>query len=160
MLLHGVAAGEDIRHYNPVNLAAERLLSASLSTLPRIPVSPASPWAPLRQRIFRFLWLPGLIIHIGTWMQTVGAQWLLVGLPGAATLVALVQTADTLPDVLLAFPAGALADAFDRRRLLLGLQLFQVVVGIGLTGLTLTGHINPPLLLAFPFLLGAGSAMA
>lgn len=47
-------------------------------------------------------------------MQTVGAQWLLVGLPGAATLVALVQTADTLPDVLLAFPAGTLDDAFDR----------------------------------------------
>ena len=93
-------------------------------------------------------------------MQTVGAQWLLVGLPNAAALVALVQTADTLPDVLLAFPAGALADAFDRRRLLIGLQLFQVVVGVGLTGLTLTGHMNPPLLLGFTFLLGAGSAMA
>jgi predicted MFS family arabinose efflux permease len=93
-------------------------------------------------------------------MQTVGAQWLLVSLPSAAALVALVQTADTLPDVLLAFPAGALADAFDRRRLLIGLQLFQVVVGAGLTGLTLTGHIDPPLLLTFTFLLGAGSAMA
>jgi MFS family permease len=93
-------------------------------------------------------------------MQTVGAQWLLVGLPGAATLVALVQTADTLPDVLLAFPAGTLADAFDRRRLLILVQLFQVVVGTTLTAFTLTGHINPPLLLSFTFLLGAGGAMA
>ncbi|MFL5490244.1 MAG: MFS transporter, partial [Gemmatimonadales bacterium] len=82
-------------------------MTASLSPLPRIPASPTSPWAPLRQRIFRLLWLAVLISNIGTWMQTVGAQWLLVGLPGAATLVALVQTADTLPDVLLAFPAGA-----------------------------------------------------
>jgi MFS family permease len=93
-------------------------------------------------------------------MQTVGAQWLLVGRPGAATLVALVQTADTLPDVLLAFPAGTLADAFDRRRLLILVQLFQVVVGTTLTAFTLTGHINPPLLLGFTFLLGAGGAMA
>jgi predicted MFS family arabinose efflux permease/quinol monooxygenase YgiN len=119
-----------------------------------------SPWAPLQQRIFRLLWFAVLASNVGTWMQTVGAQWLLVGLPNAAALVALVQTADTLPDVLLAFPAGALADAFDRRRLLIGLQLFQVVVGVGLTGLTLTGHIDPPLLLGFTFLLGAGSAMA
>ena len=100
-----------------------------------------------------------LASNIGTWMQTVGAQWLLVGLPGAATLVALVQTADTLPDVLLAFPAGALADAFDRRRLLIYIQLFQVAVGTTLTVLTLTGHINAPLVLAFTFLLGAGGAM-
>jgi MFS family permease len=75
-------------------------------------------------------------------------------------LVALVQTADTLPDVLLALPAGALADAFDRRRLLIGLQLFQVVVGVGLTVLTIAGQMTPPLLLAFTFALGAGSAMA
>jgi MFS family permease len=100
-----------------------------------------------------------LASNIGTWMQTVGAQWLLVGLPGAATLVALVQTADTLPDVLLAFPAGALADAFDRRRLLIYIQLFQVATGTTLTLLTLTGHINAPLILAFTFLLGAGGAM-
>jgi len=100
-----------------------------------------------------------LMSNIGTWMQTVGAQWFLVGLPGAATLVALVQTADTLPDVLLAFPAGALADAFDRRRLLIILQLLQVAIGTGLTALTLTGHMTPALLLAFTFALGGASAM-
>jgi MFS family permease len=110
--------------------------------------------------VFRWLWLAVLASNIGTWMQTVGAQWLLVGLPNAATLVALVQTADTLPDVLLAFPAGALADAFDRRRLLIILQLIQVVIGVALTALTISGHINPPLLLAFTFALGGASAMA
>ena len=67
------------------------------------------------------LWVAVLISDIGTWMQTVGAQWLLVSVPNAATLVALVQTADTLPDLLLALPGGALADIFDRRRLLIGL---------------------------------------
>jgi MFS family permease len=101
-----------------------------------------------------------LASNIGTWMQTVGAQWFLVSAPNAATLVALVQTADTLPDVLLAFPAGALADAYDRRRLLIMIQLFQVVVGTALSILTLSGHMNAPLLLAFTFALGAGGAMA
>ncbi len=160
VLLLGVAAGEDIRHYNRVNRASERLLTASHSPAPRIAAPPGSPWAPLQQRIFRLLWRAVLMSNIGTWMQTVGAQWLLVGLPGAATLVALVQTADTLPDVLLAFPAGALADAFDRRRLLIILQLLQVAIGTGLTALTLTGHMTPALLLAFTFALGGASAMS
>lgn len=101
-----------------------------------------------------------LASNIGTWMQTVGAQWLLVDLPNAATLVALVQTADTLPDLLLALPGGALADIFDRRRFLIGLQVFQVVVGVALAWLTLVDQMTPPLLLGFTLLLGAGSAVA
>ena len=125
------------------------------TTQPRL-----SAWAPLGLRVFRMLWLAVLASDIGTWMQTVGAQWMLVGLPNAAALVALVQTADTLPDVLLALPGGALADAFDRRRLLIGLQAFQVVVGVGLTVLTFAGQMTPALLLAFTFALGAASALA
>jgi MFS family permease len=105
------------------------------------------------------LWLAVLASNIGTWMQTVGAQWLLVDLPNAATLVALVQTADTLPDLLLALPGGALADIFDRRRFLIGLQWFQVVVGGALTVLTLAGQMTPALLLAFTFVLGAAGAL-
>ena len=59
---------------------------------------------------------------VGLWAQTVGAQWLFVNDPNAATIVTLVQTATTLPMMLLALPAGVLADAFDRRRLMLGVQ--------------------------------------
>ena len=106
------------------------------------------------------IWLAVLASNIGTWMQTVGAQWLLVDLPNAATLVALVQTADTLPDLLLALPGGALADIFDRRRFLVWLQIFQIVVGAGLTILTFTGQMTPPLLLAFTSLLSSDSAVA
>src|SRR5215210_9036714 len=75
--------------------------------------SPA--WAPLRHRAFRWLWLGVLISWIGTWMQTVGAQWLLVDAPNAAVLVSLVQAATTLPVMLFALPGGVLADSFDRR---------------------------------------------
>src|SRR5262245_28012303 len=105
------------------------------------------------------LWLTVLVSDIGTWMQLVGAQWLMVSLPNAATLVALVQTADTLPDLLLALPGGALADIFDRRRFLIGLQWFQIAVGAALSVLTLTGQMTPPLLLGFTFLLGAAGAI-
>lgn len=132
--------------------------------MPSAPETPAAEfaqaWAPLALRVYRMLWLAVLASNIGTWMQTVGAQWLLVDLPNAATLVALVQTADTLPDLLLALPGGALADIFDRRRFLIGLQIFQVAVGAALTGLTIAGQMTPPLLLAFTFALGAASAVA
>ena len=76
----------------------------------------ASAWAPLRYyRIYRTLWIAQFASNIGTWMQTVGAQWLLVH--RSALLVSLVQTASSLPIVLLALPAGAWADSVDRRRL-------------------------------------------
>jgi MFS family permease len=118
-----------------------------------------STWAPLRAGIFRALWLAVLGSQIGTWMQTVGAQWLLVDEPNAATLVSLVQTASMLPVLLLALPAGVLADSFDRRRLLIAVQCFQAAVGVALTVLTIAGQMNPPLLLTLTFLLGCGAAM-
>ena len=76
-----------------------------------------SPLAPFRQRAFSWLWLGVVIASVGTWAQMVGAQWLFVHDPKAATIVTLVQTASTLPMMLLALPAGVLADAFDRRSL-------------------------------------------
>ncbi|WP_433073533.1 MFS transporter [Dactylosporangium sp. CA-052675] len=120
---------------------------------------PASTWGPLRIGVFRVLWLAVLGSQVGTWMQTVGAQWLLVDQPGAAALVALVQTAGTLPVVLLALPAGVLADSLDRRRLLIWVQLFMLAVGVLLTGLTIAGQMTPGLLLALTFALGCGTAM-
>lgn len=119
----------------------------------------ASTWAPLRVRAFRALWTAQLASMIGTWMQTVGAQWLLVTAPNAATLVALVQTAAMVPTLLLALPAGALADIVDRRRLLIGLQVFQLVVGAVLVTLTLVGRLGPAALLGLTFLLGCGQAL-
>ena len=119
--------------------------------------SPA--WAPLRQPAFRWLWLGVLISSIGTWMHTVGAQWLLVDAPNAAALVALVQAATTLPMMLLALPGGVLADAFDRRWLLFTVQAYFFIVGILLAALTAAGQMPPALLLAFTFALGAGVAV-
>src|SRR3954452_20477501 len=120
---------------------------------------PASAWAPLRNAVFRALWLAVLGSQIGTWMQTVGAQWLLVDEPNAPTLVSLVQTASMLPVLLLALPAGVLADTFDRRRLPIAVQLFMATVGVVLTVLTVVGQMSPALLLVLTFALGCGAAM-
>ena len=131
-------------------LAAESSITAG---------APPTTWAPLRIALFRWLWIGALVSNVGTWMQTVGAQWLLVHEANAATLVSLVQTAQALPVLLLAMPAGVVADSFDRRRLLIGVQGFQALVALLLTVLTAADRMTPGLLLALTFALGAGSAI-
>ena len=126
---------------------------------PAVQPAESSAWAPLGQRVFRWLWLGVLGSWIGTWMQTVGAQWLLVDEPNAAALVSLVQAAGTLPMMLLALPGGVLADSFDRRWLLITVQAYLFVVALLLAGLTAAGLMPPALLLAFTFALGVGAAV-
>src|SRR5690348_10781720 len=91
---------------------------------------PVSPWAPLRVAAFRSLWIALLASNIGTWMQLVGAQWLLIEEPNASTLVAVVQTSLMLPALLLSLPAGAVADSFDRRQLLIVVQAYLLIVAV------------------------------
>jgi hypothetical protein len=67
-------------------------------------------------RLFRALWVAALVSQVGTWMQTVGAQWLVVHAAHPAILVALVRTAYTLPAVLFALVGGVLADIFNPDR--------------------------------------------
>ncbi|HVT57859.1 MAG TPA: MFS transporter [Thermoanaerobaculia bacterium] len=117
-----------------------------------------SAWSPLRNRIFRWLWIATVASNIGTWLQNVGASWLMTSLTASTTLVALVQAATSLPAFLLALPAGALADVVDRRRMLLFTQGWMTLAAAGLGVLTLAGRISPWSLLAFTFLLGLGSA--
>ncbi|MBX7435232.1 MFS transporter [Mycobacterium sp. Y57] len=118
-----------------------------------------STWAPLRSPVFRALWIAQTVSNLGTWMQTVGAQWMLVGDPRAAVLVPLVQTATTLPVMLLALPSGVLADLIDRRRLLIATQA-AMAAGVGLlAALTGAGLTTPAVLLTLLFLIGCGQAL-
>src|SRR5262249_50623513 len=82
-------------------------------------VSNRSAWALLRTPLFRALWIASLTSSIGTWMHEVGAAWLMTSLTLSPVMVALMQTAASLPIVLLALPAGAVADMLDRRKMLL-----------------------------------------
>jgi MFS family permease len=108
-------------------------------------------------KVFRWLWLASLVGNVGTWMQTVGAQWFLVHAAHAAILVSLVQTADMLPDVLFAIVGGVLADTLDRRRMLISVQVGLAVAGAALAALTFAGQLSPALLLVFTFVIGSGS---
>jgi MFS family permease len=116
-------------------------------------------FAPFQRRAFRWLWVGVVLSSVGAWAQTVGAQWLFINDPNAATIVSLVQTAATLPMVLFSLAAGVLSDAFDRRRLLLWVQLYFLVVAGLLAALTAIGRMPPLLLLAFTFAIGLGNAV-
>ncbi len=120
----------------------------------------ASAWSPLRESVFRALWIATVVSNIGTWMQDVGEAWLMTSLTPSPVLVALVETAGSLPVVLVALPAGALADVVDRRRLLLVMQTWMCVAAGAMGILALMGHMNPARLLLLTFLLGVGSAMS
>ena len=118
-----------------------------------------SAWAPLGIKIFRVLWLAQLGSNIGSWMQTVGAQWFLVETAAGATVIALVQTASLAPSMLLSLPAGVLADALDRRKLLIWGTLASAFLAVVLTVVSLAGVLTPVSLLAFTFVLGAAGAL-
>ena len=140
-----------------LNVDCRASLRVPLSQLPALEAG--STWAPLRSGVFRALWLAVLVSNLATWMQTVGAQWLLVSQPHAPILVALVQTADYLPDFAFGLVGGVLADTFDRRRLLMTVQVFLVLVCAALAALTIAGSMPPALLLTFTFLIGCGSVL-
>ena len=118
-----------------------------------------SAWAPLAIPVFRVLWFAQLGSNIGTWMQTVGAQWFLVETAAGATIIALVQTASLAPSMLLSLPAGVLSDSLDRRKLLIWGSAISAVITIVLTINTAVGALSPWLLLLFTALLGAASAI-
>jgi len=137
-------------------------LSSPRSDTARAPAPRAAtgPWAPLRSRLFRYLWIATVVSNIGTWMQDVGAGWLMTSLSSSPSLVALIEAADSLPVMLLALPAGALADIIDRRRLLLFVQGYLLVIVTLVTVLTYIGLMTAWALLGFTFLLGVGAALA
>jgi MFS family permease len=121
--------------------------------------SASSAWAPLRIPVFRALWIAALVSNVGTWMQTVGAQWLVVHSAHAAILVSLVQTAYTLPAVLFALVGGVLADIFNRVKLLVAVLAGMTATGAVLTVLTAVHRMPPALLLMFTFVLGTGAIL-
>jgi len=119
-----------------------------------------SEWEPLHIAAFRAIWFASLAANIGTWFQNVGGVWLMTGFTASPILIALMQTATTLPVFLVGLPAGALADIVNRRRLLLATQSLILVAAAALSILTFAGLMNPPLLLGFTFVLGLGAILA
>jgi len=130
-------------------------LQASTAVAPVV----QSAWSPLKNSLFRGLWIATIVSNVGTWMQDVGAGWLMTSLSSSPSLVALVEAADSLPVMLLALPAGAIADIVDRRRLLIATQVYLMVIAAALGILTWLNVMTPWMLLGFTFALGVGTAM-
>ncbi|WP_428944426.1 MFS transporter [Pantoea sp. FN060301] len=124
------------------------------------PVTGASPWQPLRQPIFRMLWIATVVSNIGSWMNDVGVNWTMLTLSSDPLSVALVQAASSLPMFLFALPSGVMADIIDRRKYLLLSQLWVFIAATGLAVLSFTGHVTPLILLIAAFLLSTGMAMS
>lgn len=106
------------------------------------------------------MWIAALASNIGSWMHLIAGAWLMTSLTAtAAVMVALLQSANALPGFLLSLPGGAMADVFDRRKLILVTQGLQLFVAAALGLLTLTGTITPWALLGLTVLLGAGTTL-
>jgi len=123
------------------------------------PQQALSGFAPLRIALFRDRWIASTVSNIGTWMQDTAGTWLMTSLTASPLLIALMQTAASLPVLFLGLLAGATADLFERRRLLIFWQSWMLGSVAVLAVLTFLGHISPWSLLAFTFLLNIGSAM-
>ncbi len=118
----------------------------------------ANLWGPLRSPTFRNLLIADVASDVGTFMQGVGAAWLMVSLNGGPMYVALTQTASALPFFILALPAGAVGDIADRRKLILFTEIWMLAVALVLAVMTIAGMMTPALLLILTFALSAGDA--
>jgi MFS family permease len=120
--------------------------------------APTSLWRPLRSSLFRNLLIADVVSDVGTFMQSVGAAWLMVSLNAGPMYVALTQTASALPFFILALPAGAIGDIADRRKVILRTETWMLIVAAVLTAMTIAGKMSPVLLLGLTFALSAGDA--
>jgi MFS family permease len=123
-------------------------------------VLPDSPWSAFQYPIFKMLWIASFVSSIGTWMQDVGAAWLMVTLTTEPIMVASIQAITSFSIFLLALPAGAIADIIDRRRYLILSQTGLMITAGLLALITFLDKISPELLLLLTFCLGSGAALS
>lgn len=114
---------------------------------------------PFQIPLFRMLWIATLVSNVGTWMQEVANSWLMTSLAPDPLMVSLVQVATALPMFMLGLPAGALADLVDKRRWLLGTQIWMMLAAAMMAAIALSGSMTSWTLLLGSFLLSVGAAM-
>src|SRR3954468_13467052 len=137
----------------------EDIADAELRSEGITPRASTSPLVPLRQPVFRAIWLATLVSNFGGLIQAVAASWLMTTIATSPDMVALVQASTTLPIMLFSLAAGALSDNYDRRSIMLIAQIFMFAASTALAVLAWSGLIGPWLLLTFTFLIGCGIAL-
>ena len=122
-------------------------------------MQPGGTLAPFRSQSFRMIWFANLSSALGSTIQSVGAAWLMTTLTRSHILIATVQVSTTIPIMLLGVFAGAIADNFERRRIMLIAQAGMFVAAVLLALLTWTGLMTPALLVALTLAVGTGTAL-
>jgi MFS family permease len=138
----------------PEEIAAEHAAPAPPSTASRL----RQTFIALEERDFRIFWLGQLVSVTGTWMQTVAQGWLVLQLTGSPFVLGLAAAARSVPVLLLAFPAGIVADRFDRRRIVIATNVVAAIASIVLGLLAITGQVTVPIILAIAAILGVTNA--
>ena len=133
-------------------------MTAEATAVPADAPQEPSGWAPLSHPAFRRLWTAQFVSNIGSWMQTVAAQWVMTSLTTSALLLSAISAAGSIPVLLLAIPAGALGDLVDRRRLILASQVLMLLAAAALAVLAAASALTPAVLLALLFVIGIGGA--
>ena len=124
------------------------------------PIPYRSPWTPLRNPLFRALWIATLVSNLGTWVHEVACGWMMTDLmPNNPWMSSLVQVSTTTPMFLLALPAGAIADVVDRRRYLLMTQSWMMLTALLMAVLAFQGRLGANGLLAGTSILAIGTAL-
>jgi MFS family permease len=121
--------------------------------------APHSAWAPFASRAFCWLWLANTVTALGTWIQNTASAWIMTDLAPSPMMVSLVQAAAQLPVLLLALPAGALADIMDRRRHLILTNMLMLVAATALAIVAALGRLDATILLALTALLAVGAGL-
>ncbi|WP_076862112.1 MFS transporter [Bradyrhizobium mercantei] len=132
-----------------------------MSRVPRADAVSISPTtlAPLKNPTFRSVWIAAQVCNLGTLMQTVAIGWLMATISNSTLTVALVQTSSALPTFILSIFAGAIADNFNRRSVMLATQCLMMAASAMLTTFVALGFVDPSIILGLTFLIGCGTAL-
>jgi MFS family permease len=134
-------------------------MSSPTSSAVTRPAASVSAWAPFHDRIFTLVWVATVISNVGGWMYSAAAGWLMTTLTSDPLMVSLVQVANSLPVLIFAFPAGALADVVDKRKFLIGAETSIALISTLFAFLVWRGLVGPQMLLFFVFIIGAVGAL-
>ena len=113
----------------------------------------------LASRDFSIFLVGQFISLVGTWMQNTVQPYLAYRITGSSLDLGLIAFSATLPTLILALPAGVLIERMDKRKIVIAMQVIEMVQAFVLAFLALTGRIQVWHLIGLSFVLGSASAI-
>jgi MFS family permease len=111
-------------------------------------------WSAFRHRNYRLFWFGQLVSLIGTWMQAVAQDWLVLQLTNNPFDLGLVAAVQFTPVMILGLFGGIIADHLPKRRTLIGTQVALMLLAFTMAALVVTGWIQVWHIFVLAFLLG------